>query len=642
VLIIAILLGAALRFHRIGDMPLRADEALTLFYATDLNTIFHQVTTDDPHLPTFYIMLHAWLPIAGSSELAARFPSLFAGVLVIPLTFVLGRTVFRRLPRVGLLAAFLVAWNPFLIWDAQDTYMYTFLTALSLASFILFLCTLRPDATWVTWVGYVVVSLLNLFIHYFAAFILMAQAVCLLVLALRKNVTPRKILEGFLAGVAIVILYTPWLILAVPVLIGYQSDFLVRADLLEMASRTLMGLTVGRADNRLAPSMIEPKTAIVLALVFLILFLYGLLAASKNSSDPLDARLGLLTYLFVPLIVIFGYSLLRVPIFDERFVLYLAPAFLLIVAQGLNVIYELHKSRVIAFAGLLYILGASAYSLFNYWYVPQYAKSPDWRGFVDYIAAEAQSGDALIQNYPDPALPYYLKDRIPRILLPRSSAQNEADLNADLTRVSARFNRLWFQPAPHSTWDTDGQVATWLERHARELREYDVRGARLELYLPAATSLRDAKPISAKFDNRIQLLAFDLDQTKPIALRLYWRTNMKLERDYTVFVHLYSSDGRLVAQKDSMPVNGTFPTTQWEANDTIVDLYWIAIPGDLPNGTYTLMIGMYDSQTQVRLPVLDSEGNAFPENRVLLATINLVSRKPGSNENAQAQFHSAR
>lgn len=618
-LLLIVLLGAALRFHRISDMPLRADEAMTLFFAADLNTILHMVTTDDPHLPIYYFMLNPWLALAGSSELAERFPTLFASVLVIPLTFVLGRAIFPRQPRVALLGAFLVALNPYLIWDSQDAYIYTFLTALSLGSFLLFLRALKPDATPITWLKFVVVSLLNLLFHYFAALILVAQGVCVLLLALKKNLSPRKTLHALTAAIAIAALYAPWLVVALPVLTSYKSDFLLRANLFEMASRTLVALTLGRADSRLMPSMIDPLIGIVLALVFLALFLFGLLA------PKLAGRWVPLTYLGVPLGIIFTFSIWRVPIFDERYVLYLAPAFLLIAALGLNALYELPKTKGVAVAAVVYVVGASAYSLFNYWYVPAYAKSPDWRGFVDRIAAEAQAGDVLIQNYPDPALPYYLKDRIPRVLLPRSSAQSEADLKADLARLTTRYTRLWFQPAPNSTWDTDGKVAAWLSRHARELRAYDVRGARLELYLTVATAVRDAKPINAKFGDRIQLIAFDLDQTKPLALRLYWQTNAKLERDYAVFVHLYSADGKLVAQKDSTPVNGIFPTTQWAPNETIVDAYEIAIPRDAPSGTYTLMAGMYDSQTQVRVPVVDSQGMPVPDSRVLLATVNLVS-----------------
>jgi mannosyltransferase len=644
-LIFAILVGVLLRFHRIGEMPLRADEALTLFFASDLTTIFHEVTTSDPHLPTFYFMLHGWLAIAGTSELAERFPSLFASVLVIPLTYTLGRIVNPLRPRVALFGAILIVVNPYLIWDAQDAHINAFLTALSLGSFVLFLRALHPDANLFAWLKFVLASLFNLLFHYFAALILVAQGALLLVLVLQRRVPFRQMVHALGAAIAIAVLYTPWLVLALPVLASYGNDFLLKANVLEMASRTLVALTVGRGDSRLMPPMIDPLIGNLLALVFLALFLVGLFVRTgmpagtggsrsqqndqtrriATSDSPASGNLVPVTYLGIPLAIIFTFSLWRFPIFDERYVLFLAPAFSLIVALGLNALYEIQKAKGLAVAGLAYIVCASGYSLFNYWYVPAYAKSPDWHSFVDHIAAEAQPSDVLIQNYPDPALPYYLKDRIPRILLPRSSGQSEADLNADLARITGRYNRLWFQPAPNSTWDTDGKVATWLERHAREIRAYDVRGARLELYATADAAVRNAKPVNATFGGHIRLIAFDLEQTKRLTLRLYWQTDAKLASDYTVFVHLYSSEGRLVAQKDSTPVNGTFPTSQWEANGTIVDTYEVTLPGELPSGTYTVMAGMYDSQTQVRLPVVDGEGKAFPENRVLLTTVNVLS-----------------
>ncbi len=631
-LILFILLGVVLRFYRISDMPLRADEAMTLFFAKDLATILRQVTTSDPHMPVYYFMLHGWLELSGSSELAERFPTLFASVLVIPLTFVLGRTVFPRERRVALVGALLTALNPFLIWDGQDAYIYAFLTALSLGSFILFLRAVQPNSTMMTWIKYVVVSVLDLFFHYFAGLILVAEGVVLFFLVGRRRVPIHKLLHGLMAGVAIAGLYAPWLVLALPVLTNFKTDFLLSANLLEMASRTLVSFTVGRYDSRIAPSMIDPVVGNILAMFFLMVFLVGWVApmsarGRESNSNPLtlEGRLILTIYVGIPLAVVFLFSIWRFPIFDERFVLYLAPAFLLVVARGLNTLYGLPKTKFVAVAAAGFVVATSAYSLFNYWYVPAFAKSPDWRGFVEKIFSESQAGDVLIQNYPDPALPYYLKDHIPRVLLPRSSAQSASDLSADLARLTTRYTRVWFQPAPNSTWDTEGLVAMWLARHAREVHDYDVRGARLELYLTAAAALRDAKPVGATFDSRIQLIAFDLDQSKPLVVRLYWQTRQKPDRDYTVFVHLYSSDGRLVAQKDTTPVNGTFPTTQWEEDQTIVDLYEIAVPRDAPSGTYMLMAGMYDSQTLARLAVVDNQGRPLPENRVLLAKINLVS-----------------
>jgi hypothetical protein len=129
---------------------------------------------------------------------------------------------------------------------------------------------------------------------------------------------------------------------------------------------------------------------------------------------------------------------------------------------------------------------ASALSLYNYWRVPSFAKSPDWRGVAQRIFSDARPGDVLIQNYPDPALPYYLQNRIPRVLLPRSSGQSANDLNADLVRLSTKYTRLWLQPAPGSAWDTEGLVADWFRQNAHEIDEYEFVGARLELYVPSS------------------------------------------------------------------------------------------------------------------------------------------------------------
>lgn len=88
---------------------------------------------------------------------------------------------------------------------------------------------------------------------------------------------------------------------------------------------------------------------------------------------------------------------------------------------------------------------------------------------------------------------------------------------------------------------------------------------------------------------------------------LYWQPLARADRAYTVFVHLLSADGHLVAQQDGMPVQGSLPTTCWQAGETIADERAIALPADLPAGGYTIAVGVYDGATGLRLPAFQSD-----------------------------------
>jgi hypothetical protein len=69
---------------------------------------------------------------------------------------------------------------------------------------------------------------------------------------------------------------------------------------------------------------------------------------------------------------------------------------------------------------------------------------------------------------------------------------------------------------------------------------------------------------------------------------------------YTTFLHLIAADGTLVGQTDFEP---PYPPSVWNTGETITIPYTLSLPTDLPMGTYRLLIGWYDSETLVRLPV---------------------------------------
>ena len=136
-LLAILLLATALRLYRVGEMSLRADEAANLFLAAEEpGAMIQPFLTIDPHLPLYFLILHYWMLLAGRSELAIRFPTVFVGVVVVALVYALGRLAFPQRPNVAWIGALLAAVSPYLIWDAQDAYMYTFLTALTVSSFI--------------------------------------------------------------------------------------------------------------------------------------------------------------------------------------------------------------------------------------------------------------------------------------------------------------------------------------------------------------------------------------------------------------------------------------------------------------------------------------------------------------------------
>jgi len=120
---------------------------------------------------------------------------------------------------------------------------------------------------------------------------------------------------------------------------------------------------------------------------------------------------------------------------------------------------------------------------------------------------------------------------------------------------------------------------------------------------------------------RLPRTAFHAGETLPLVL--YWRTSRPVTLTYTVFVHLMDSDGRLWAQHDAPPVNGTYPTSLWPANVFVADGHALLLDPTMPPGEYGLWVGMYRLETMERLPAWSSDGQRLEGDAAFIGWINV-------------------
>ncbi len=90
-------------------------------------------------------------------------------------------------------------------------------------------------------------------------------------------------------------------------------------------------------------------------------------------------------------------------------------------------------------------------------------------------------------------------------------------------------------------------------------------------------------------------------------LALYWRAAAPVQRSYTVFTQVLDSRDRIWAQQDNPPVEGNLPTDRWPPGQVIRDPYRLALPADLPPGSYRLILGLYTAEG--RQPFTLSDGH---------------------------------
>ncbi|MCX7681121.1 MAG: hypothetical protein N2508_03995, partial [Anaerolineae bacterium] len=133
-------------------------------------------------------------------------------------------------------------------------------------------------------------------------------------------------------------------------------------------------------------------------------------------------------------------------------------------------------------------------------------------------------------------------------------------------------------------------------------------------------------PLHIRFGEQVMLLGYELAQEnvapgEKLALTLYWQALREMEENYTVFVHLIAPDGTIAGQRDSWPVNGTYPTSLWMSGEVVTDSYEIEVPLGATPGMHRLEVGLYVAATGKRLEVSGS-----PSNAVTLQTIAVVDR----------------
>lgn len=125
------------------------------------------------------------------------------------------------------------------------------------------------------------------------------------------------------------------------------------------------------------------------------------------------------------------------------------------------------------------------------------------------------------------------------------------------------------------------------------------------------------KSMNAQLGDAIKLVGYDMTRdNSTIVYTIYWRSIAETKDDYTVFVHLVGATN-VVAQDDTRPGRGSYPTFRWRVGETIIDEYRLTIPTDAPRGEYQIEVGMYNLETGVRVRMIDATGAPMENDRVI-------------------------
>jgi hypothetical protein len=204
---IAVVIGVALRLT-LGDTPLWLDEAQTLAVIGDGYGSIGDHLRSDGHPPLYYWLLLAWTDVIGDGDIAARAFSALLGLATLPLVAVTAKRLGGATLVVPTLA--LVASSPFMVRYSTEVRMYSLVIVLSLAWWLLGCRALeRPTAKRL--IGVAITTGALLLTHYWAAFLVAAGFLLVLVAQRRSThdqAGPRNVA---IAGAVGSLAFVPWL-----------------------------------------------------------------------------------------------------------------------------------------------------------------------------------------------------------------------------------------------------------------------------------------------------------------------------------------------------------------------------------------------------------------------------------------------
>ncbi len=336
-----VVLGALVRWAYIAKSSIWYDEGYTMMLAIRKPAEIWVADIRDVHPPLYYIVLHYWLRLFGTSEVAARSFSAVLMLGVIVVTYYLIKRLFSV--SAARLAALFVAFGPYMVRFSQEARMYAMLTFL-IAAATFFLVRAVQEGKRQDYIIYALLMTAAIYTHYYTVFAAFVHWLYLLNAkpipsAKRKNLLNWIFIDkAWFAGmVGLVVLFLPWLPKAVGQFSKVSAGFWIAGPPLDTLARTLIQfMTFNNLDVpehaafKISTLSFNP-VSVAWHLAALIVFL-GLLVVAYRSNKAKRSQLFLLvSYALVPSIVVFLISLRRA-IYLDRYFTFAAVAFYALLA----------------------------------------------------------------------------------------------------------------------------------------------------------------------------------------------------------------------------------------------------------------------------------------------------------------------
>jgi uncharacterized membrane protein len=350
-----LVLAALVRFLGLGAKQLWLDEILQLLHSRpdSISGIFAAVTQDRGGAPLDYLIQHVFISnLSGAVEWTARVHAAIFGVLSVWLVYLVCRELFAN-QRLALMSALLFCFYPFHHHYSQEGRPYSLFLLLTLILYLLLFRLLKKNSS-LLWITFGVVALLNFYTNAFTAAVLFGQFIFLIYYQVcrRERLTAawRRYACFVVCGIAATAIYLPWL---------FYSYFNAKGDAQQPDYHAFFETIKRFGDGSYLLS--------VVLIICAVAGIYHLVQARRRF------ELGaLLIWILAPLPVILGVLMWRTYFFVPRQLIFITPAFFILVAAGVEFIKQKVKWRYCYPEAIIILISLGVIALHH----------PDLNGFL--------------------------------------------------------------------------------------------------------------------------------------------------------------------------------------------------------------------------------------------------------------------
>lgn len=359
----------------IDTQSISHDEPFTMYHAQfDLGYLIDYLKNyNNP--PLFEIILHFWIKVFGISEVSVRIlPMLFSSFTVI-FIYKTGVAFFDK--KMALVSCLLFTFSTLQIWYAHDCRVYSLFLLLTTVSFFLFFKLLKEGrlSKWNVFL-FLLVNDLLVYAHYFGVFVWFIEAIIVVLYYFKNRIVLKYFFTVMLCAT---ILYVPQLLL----LFQRFND---------AKNGTWLKPPVGiESLYNMLWSFSNAPVVTVSVILLMVAALVKFFAFTNRSVGNPFVKYVIIWFAF-PFCLMFCISY-KVPMFLDRYLIYITPAFYLILSICLSFLFKNVRIYYLS-AGVLILLFILSVSL-------NADKKREVKQTVDFVKTQKDKNTLVLICSPD-------------------------------------------------------------------------------------------------------------------------------------------------------------------------------------------------------------------------------------------------